>query len=279
MPTRTIVFACRYQKYTKCEEFHNDKKAQKLIKHIIDFSEKCGKTLSSMNLAYECSAEEMIFATDYANSKILSMIQNQTEENNADFMRMRDIHFDCCISLMNKLMDRGDTYLIYGEDEPLIDSNGSACIILSTKHFHNISSMCPVRVSLELIQDLKQMCKYITITDGDEIGTTISAELLHVVMQYLTNEFENNKLKFFMHYAFNTNLSIMGIELLYQTVVINKTLFDEIIEMIDLNEKFPEKTIGINDKTAESFYTEENGCASAYADFVEYICEIIPDCD
>jgi hypothetical protein len=71
----------------------------------------------------------------------------------------------------------------------------------------------------------------------------------------------------------------MGIELLYQAVVINKTLYDEIIEMIDNGEKFPEKMIGLNDKTAEAFYTEENGCACAYADFVEYICDIIPDCD
>ena len=260
------------------ESFVKDEKAEKLIKHIIDYSEKCGRTVSAMNLAYECSAEEMIIATDYANNKILEMIKNDADNTNIDLMRMKDIRFDCCLALMNKLMDRGDTYLICDDENPLVDPNGSVCIALSTKYFHDMQHMCPVKVSSTLIHELKSLCQYITFTDGDGIGTTVSVELLDVCMQYMMTELEPNKLKFFMHYAFNTNLSIMGIELLYHAVITNKTLFDEIIAMIDNNGNFPEKMIGLNDKTAESFMSED-GCASAYVAFVEYICDMIPDCD
>ena len=261
-----------------CEDFKKDEKAEKLIKHIVDYSQKCGRTISAMNLAYECSAEEMVIATDYANNKILEMINENADNSNIDFVTMKDLHFDCCVALINKLMDRGDTYLICDDENPVIDPNGSVCIAVSTKHFHDMQHMCPVKVSASLIHELKPLCKYVTFADGDGIGTTISIELLDVCMQYMANELEPNKLKFFVHYAFNTNLSMMGIELLYHAVATNKTLFDEIIAMIENNGNFPEKMIGLNDKTAESF-VDEDGCASAYVSFVEYICDMIPDCD
>jgi hypothetical protein len=73
--------------------------------------------------------------------------------------------------------------------------------------------------------------------------------------------------------ARGSRISVLGL------YTYDKTLFDEIIAMIDAGDKFPEKMLGLNDKTATDFYTEENGCASAYIDFVEYICGIIPDCD
>ena len=263
-----------------CEDFQKDEKSERLIKHIIDYSSKVGHTLSAINLAYECSAEEMIFATNYINGKILEMINNGKEDNDPDFALAREMHFDCCLTLLNKLMDRGDTYLICENDEPIINNdNSSCCIALSTKYVHDIQHMCPVKISLSLFEDLKQVCDYVTITDGDEIGTTVSVELLCICMQYLANEFEPQKLKFFMHFAFTTNLSIMGIELLYQAVICHKDIFDEIIAMIDNGEKFPEKMIGMNDKTAAEFYNEEGGCSGAYVEFVEYLCDIIPDCE
>lgn len=254
-------------------------KEEKLIKHIIDFSEKCGKTISSMNLAYECSAEDMLFATNYANGKIVEMLMQGREDNDVELMNMKDIHFDCCVSLINKMIDRGDVYLMCEGPDPIINEQGSCCIALSSRYIHDMPRMCPIKLSPVLIKELAGMCEYITIIDGDKLGTTISAELFNVCMQYIDKEIEPNKLKFFMHYAFNTDLSMTGIELLYQAVIANKTLFDEIIAMIDAGDKFPEKMLGLNDKTATDFYTEENGCASAYIDFVEYICGIIPDCD
>ena len=262
-----------------CESFQKDEKSEKLIKHIVDSSDKFGHTLSAMNLAYECSAEEMIIAVSHANDKILKMIEEKRDENDAEFMIAKNVHFDCCVTLLNKMIDRGDTYLICENDEPIVAKNSSCCIALSTKYIHDIQHMCPVNMSLSLFEDLRPICEYVTITNGDEIGTTISTELLYACMQYLTNEIEPHKLKFYMHFAFTTNLSMLGIELLYQAAVCHKGIFDEIIEMIDKGEKFPQKMIGLNDKTAAEFYTEENGCSGAYISFIEYLCDTIPDCD
>jgi hypothetical protein len=262
-----------------CEDFQKDEKSIKLIQHIIDSSVKYGHLVSSINLAYECSTEEMIIATNYVNGQILEKINANTEESDPDFVRLKELHFDCCISLVNKLMDRGDTYLICENDNPIInEANSSCCIALSTRYIHDIPHMCPVNVSLSLFEDLKDICRYVTITDGDEIGTTISTELLYVCMKYLTEEIEPNKLKFFMHYAFRTDLSMMGIELLYQSIICHRGLFDEVIKMIDSDEKFSNELIGFGNKVASDFYTEEGGCSAAYIGFIEYICDTIPDC-
>jgi hypothetical protein len=91
---------------------------------------------------------------------------------------------------------------------------------------------------------------------------------------------KENKLKIFAHLSCNTNLSLLGMQYFYGVLLINPKMIDEIIYIIE-NNAFPSQTTTLCNcnQTVSDFVVLNEHIITSYINFIEHICEIIPNID
>lgn len=239
------------------------------IKHILDSSSKYDPIIPSINLAYDCTAEELLYAIEYLNTQI-----SQTSIDNNTKSMWQDIRTNLCTVLLLRLEERGDIFLVCDkEGNPMVENN-SCTILVSTKYMQPTSTMFPIKLIPESIKEIAQCCQQITITDGKKMTTTIPIDV--VFSSIIQEGLKKKKNKILAYFSCNSDLSLLGIRWFFGTLLTNKTLFNEVIYMIEKG-TFATDMLKINEKTAKDFMSSNEDISSAYISFVEYICDIIPD--
>ena len=242
--------------------FKYDNKAFDVVKHIIATTPKYGFITSIINLTYESDIDDSLFAISYIKKKYPEIWNNNINKLYTDFLL--------------KLNSRGDVYLICDKKgNPVVDKNKVAKVIISQKYFNLPPNTIPIKINLEIISEIKKYCDAILFSDNNKLFITIPIETIENCIKEYTDVYQNNKLKFFLYFYFNTNLSTIGLELLFNSIIQNKEIYDEILYTID-NQHLPSKIVKLNDKTVIDFLDNTNNFANAYRRFIEYQCDIIP---
>jgi hypothetical protein len=240
------------------------------IKHIINVAEIYTPFVSTINLAYDCNVEELLYAIEYLNSKI------KQSENNKDLSLWNDIRKNLCMVLLLRLEERGDVFLLCNKDKKPIIENDCATILVSTKHIHITSTMIPIKLTTTSIKELSKYCKSFIITDGYKNTTILPIDIIDSALKTYNSEYEKYKFKIYSYLSCKSNLSLVGIRWFFGALLTNKQLFEEVVYVID-NGQYPSEVLEVNKAVAQDFDDNNEDISSSYVEFIEYLCNIIPD--